>query len=668
MQALLPAPLLRSLRRFSDCHEDVNAADVSQSSPLLHGVLLGTQKLVQTSRNDVHQIAIWALLRQPSDDCAGQSFDRNLPGGISRIGSFVVVRGDAIADDEKTEAVALRESDKQPEAAEKVVLVYGFNSQTLRVFRCKDGRATAFEVKVVPCFHAQEFHRAIGYALLRCVVDLDAIWEKSALSQQLEKYKAAAKDSGNFYVRAAVMEGENGRIFRVLNSAGEDSLSSDAKLVSLEAILPTHDVVEDTRDTKKTKKKNGKKQKKVDTKAGLQRHGKKDDTMGMLPSLEYGAITTVDLMVSLAPLESSAAAVAPVVTIPALSVSRAPSRRFGAYCDALVVVSVDLPLSAALDLLRDQVYLRLSEVADRLKDAQEAVNYVAVHQFPLVGAAFPLTVASSSEEPSVSEKDMDDVKALESLHCAFLQPLDQPLFCLSRGCSLAQQAEWLATSDVLYNVHEGVASFGGGLHCQIALVDGFYGYYHYLQQDLNDKGWGCAYRSLQTLASWLFMQHYTQQRYLSHQQIQSVLVKMGDKPTRFEGSTEWIGSLEVGYVLDELFGVTFRSLSVSSGAQLPGLARELLCHFETQGTPVMMGGGQLAFTLLGVDYDPDTGVCAFLTLDPHYTGNEDLHTIQNQVLVLEGYKAVPCSWRKTTSFAKNSFYNLCLPQRPSVDI
>ena len=101
MQALLPAPLLRSLRRFGDCHEDVNATDVSQSSFLHHGVLLGTQKLVKTSKDDVHQIAIWALLHQPSDDCTGQSFDRNLPGGISRIGSFVVVRGDAVADDKK---------------------------------------------------------------------------------------------------------------------------------------------------------------------------------------------------------------------------------------------------------------------------------------------------------------------------------------------------------------------------------------------------------------------------------------------------------------------------------------------------------------------------------------------------------------------------------------
>ncbi|CAI5727947.1 unnamed protein product [Hyaloperonospora brassicae] len=666
MQVFVPAPLLRSLQRYSKNHEDLDVRDASRCSPVLRGVLLGTQKIVETSRDDVHQIAIWALLRLPSDDATGHSFDCNVPGGISRIGRFVVVDGDTDEDSKELEAAALREVGDQQEKKGEIVLVYNLSVQVQRTFRCKDGVATAIEVTVVPCVHAREFHRAIGYTLLRCAVELDGIGEKKVLLQQLEKYKAATRDSRNFYVRAAVVQGEKGRSFRVLDSRGEDVLSSDGKLVPLESILPARSLAEDASETKM--KKSGKKQKKVSTKAATRRQEVEVDTMGMLPSLEYGAIATVDLMVSLAPQGSPADAAAPVLTIPAPSVSRAPSRRFRARCEALVVVPVDLPLSAALSLLRDQLYRQLSDVSNRLKDTQEAADFVAVHQFPLVGAAFPLTIASSSKECDDRTKNMDDAKGVERFHRAFLQPLHQPLFCVSRGCSLAQQAEWLATSDVLYNVHEGIPSFGGDSRCQVALVDGFYGYYHYLQQSLNDKGWGCAYRSLQTLASWLFIQHYTQQRFLSHEHIQSVLVKMGDKPARFKGSTEWIGSVEVGYVLDELFGVTFRSLSVSSGTQLPDVARELLWHFESQGTPVMMGGGQLAFTLLGVIYDPDSGVCAFLTLDPHYSGDEDLHTIQNQTVALEGYKAVPCSWRKTTSFAKNSFYNLCLPQRPSVDI
>eukprot|EP00958_Prasinococcus_capsulatus_P018729 scaffold2215_cov353-Prasinococcus_capsulatus_cf.AAC.9 len=57
---------------------------------------------------------------------------------------------------------------------------------------------------------------------------------------------------------------------------------------------------------------------------------------------------------------------------------------------------------------------------------------------------------------------------------------------------------------------------------------------------------------------------------------------------------------------------------------MPTKARELEQHFATQGTPVMVGGGVLAYTMLGLDYNRKTGDCSFLILDPHYTGAEDL--------------------------------------------
>lgn len=41
------------------------------------------------------------------------------------------------------------------------------------------------------------------------------------------------------------------------------------------------------------------------------------------------------------------------------------------------------------------------------------------------------------------------------------------------------------------------------------LVDGLYDYYHYMQDKFNDAGWGCAYRSLQTIVSWFRLQHFT---------------------------------------------------------------------------------------------------------------------------------------------------------------
>ena len=156
----------------------------------------------------------------------------------------------------------------------------------------------------------------------------------------------------------------------------------------------------------------------------------------------------------------------------------------------------------------------------------------------------------------------------------------------------------------------------GTTHC----VRGAYEYYHYMQDRFDDNGWGCAYRSLQTLCSWFSLQNYTSPAPPTHREIQRVLVDIGDKPEAFLGSTEWIGAVELAYVLDERYGVSCKILTVPSGYDLPSRARELARHFDETGTPVMMGGGKLAYTLLGVQWDEKTGECAFLILDPHYTG------------------------------------------------
>ena len=58
---------------------------------------------------------------------------------------------------------------------------------------------------------------------------------------------------------------------------------------------------------------------------------------------------------------------------------------------------------------------------------------------------------------------------------------------------------------------------------------------------------------------------------------------------RVPGSQQWIGSTEVGYCLEELLGVQSKFLFVASGADLPSQARVLAHHFDTVGTPVMMG-------------------------------------------------------------------------------
>lgn len=85
-------------------------------------------------------------------------------------------------------------------------------------------------------------------------------------------------------------------------------------------------------------------------------------------------------------------------------------------------------------------------------------------------------------------------------------------------------------------------------------------------------------------------------------------------------------------------------------------------HCE-QGTPIMIGGGVLAYTLLGIDFNERTGACAFLILDPHFTGADDLRAIHRGHWV---------AWKQADGraaaggdlFVKDAFYNLLCPQRP----
>ncbi|XP_076870267.1 ufm1-specific protease 2 isoform X2 [Brachyhypopomus gauderio] len=94
------------------------------------------------------------------------------------------------------------------------------------------------------------------------------------------------------------------------------------------------------------------------------------------------------------------------------------------------------------------------------------------------------------------------------------------------------------------------------------VVRGVYSYHHYMQDRVDDDGWGCAYRSLQTICSWFQQQGYTERAVPTHTQIQQALVDVGDKDSSFVGSRQWIGSIEVQAVLNQLLGVTSKILFV----------------------------------------------------------------------------------------------------------
>lgn len=122
-----------------------------------------------------------------------------------------------------------------------------------------------------------------------------------------------------------------------------------------------------------------------------------------------------------------------------------------------------------------------------------------------------------------------------------------------------------------------------------SLLQGNYIYFHYMQDNFNDNGWGCAYRSFQTIFSWFKLQGFTQKTIPKHCEIQQTLVDMGDKPNSFVGSSKWIGSMEISFCLSQMLNVESKVLFVNKGSEIADKARELEYHFETEGTPIMIG-------------------------------------------------------------------------------
>ncbi|CAJ0928709.1 unnamed protein product, partial [Mesorhabditis belari] len=199
---------------------------------------------------------------------------------------------------------------------------------------------------------------------------------------------------------------------------------------------------------------------------------------------------------------------------------------------------------------------------------------------------------------------------------------------------------------------------------RITTVKGMYDYYHYTQQGIDDNGWGCAYRSLQTIWSWYVLNGFFDRPIPLHREIQEALVRIEGEELRgkkFIGSKQWIGSFEIGYILSDAISVDCSY--IAQFTDISEKARELQIHFESVGSPVMIGGNMLAHTILGVDFDENTGECRFLVLDPHYTGIDDVNTVINK-----GW----CAW-KMPSFWKTGIdqggqpilYNIVKPQLPT---
>uniref|UniRef100_G3MNT2 Probable Ufm1-specific protease 2 n=1 Tax=Amblyomma maculatum TaxID=34609 RepID=G3MNT2_AMBMU len=315
--------------------------------------------------------------------------------------------------------------------------------------------------------------------------------------------------------------------------------------------------------------------------------------------------------------------------------------------DVVATVGVDDPVPDVIDLLAQELANQVDQMVcciARFSKAGSVCSAEPFHFWPAECGHW-ITVVYPSGIPQDSL-----ISCRRELHRLLLLPEDRPYFRKTNAYAFPDD---LASEPYLRNVHVGLSPPTG---CEVRLVSGQYKYRHYQQDRMDDNGWGCAYRSLQTIVSWFQLQGYTECATPSHREIQQILVDIGDKPASFVGSRQWIGSQEVGYCLNKLLDVECRTMFVSSGADMPSKSRELLAHFEKHGTPVMIGGGMLAHTIIGIAFDSKTGDSHYLVLDPHYTGAEELSTVQNK-----GW----CGWKGANFWDQNSFYNLCLPQRPT---
>lgn len=83
----------------------------------------------------------------------------------------------------------------------------------------------------------------------------------------------------------------------------------------------------------------------------------------------------------------------------------------------------------------------------------------------------------------------------KQIHGWFNLPLNRPVF--RRGNRFWLPEDYDAQLQLI-NTHIGLNLKGS----DAALVQGRYAYHHYMQDNFDDNGWGCAYRSLQTIISW----------------------------------------------------------------------------------------------------------------------------------------------------------------------
>ncbi|CAD7014287.1 unnamed protein product [Ceratitis capitata] len=214
---------------------------------------------------------------------------------------------------------------------------------------------------------------------------------------------------------------------------------------------------------------------------------------------------------------------------------------------------------------------------------------------------------------------------------------------------------------LLRNVHKSLppptTTTGAENRCVTLYTEGDFLYFHYDCDGYKDNGWGCAYRTLQTLCSWIAGKRCDTEfdtKVPSILEIQQTLVNTGDKTNDFVGSHDWIGAIEIFYALDTLYDVVCKIIHIAHHDDLKRYANVLKKYFEDFGGIIMMGGDMDAASkgIAGIHINGNQ--VYLLVIDPHFVGVPE----SVQELVERGY----IRWQHTSEFVDSSFYNICLPQ------
>lgn len=206
---------------------------------------------------------------------------------------------------------------------------------------------------------------------------------------------------------------------------------------------------------------------------------------------------------------------------------------------------------------------------------------------------------------------------------------------------------------LLKNVHLSLKSPCDG---KLILTREHYNYYHYCCDQTSDFGYGCGYRTIQSICSMMKEKLAKNDVEIpSIKNIQQILVKIGDKQNKIIDSREWIGTIEASYIFDELFNIPSYLIHVPSGGKISTKKKEIVDYLTSQGGLIFMGGDcdAGAKMIVGVHLSNDDEM-SLLIVDPHFQGTPK---DANELIEL-GY----VRWHHESEFMEESFYNLCMPK------